>query len=113
VLEGLDPDRKWILLQFLYESNLIGVDKLFISLRGANLVEADLSGADLSGAILSGADLIKANLSGAHLDGADLSSAKNLTEEQLDVAYGDERTQLPDHLQHLVPRSKGSEEQQN
>ncbi len=57
VLEGLDPDRKRILLQFLYESNLIKVDKPVISLAGANLEEAKLEGASLNSAHLEGADL--------------------------------------------------------
>jgi hypothetical protein len=74
VLEGLDPDRKRILLHFLYEANLIiKVDKPIISLVGANL-------------------------SGANLRGADLSKAEELTREQIEVADGDEYTSLPDHL---------------
>jgi uncharacterized protein YjbI with pentapeptide repeats len=80
VLEGLDPDRKRILLQFLYESNLIQVDDPIISLRGANL-----SGADLSGANLSRANLSRANLTGADLSRADLSRA-NLTGTDLTAA---------------------------
>ena len=100
MLEGLDPDRKRILLLFLYESGLIYERKLVVrlaaaklndanlgeanlsgaDLRGANLGEADLSGADLSGADLietnlSGADLRGARLIGADLIGADLSGA--------------------------------------
>ena len=53
VLEGLDPDRKRILLQFLSESGLILRDKPVVSLYAANLMDADLSGADLSEAWLS------------------------------------------------------------
>src|SRR5215218_10252320 len=53
VLEGLDPDRKRILLQFLSESGLILKDKPVVSLYAANLMDADLSGADLSEAWLS------------------------------------------------------------
>src|SRR5215217_4248892 len=58
VLEGLDPDRKRILLQFLYESRLLHRDKPVVS-----LVSADLSGANLVDAILREADLRGANLS--------------------------------------------------
>jgi uncharacterized protein YjbI with pentapeptide repeats len=67
VLEGLDPNRKRILLQFLYESRLIHRDTLVVS-----LVSANLSGANLSGANLFRADLSEANLSGASLSGANL-----------------------------------------
>jgi hypothetical protein len=37
VLEGLDPHRKRILLQFLFESRLIQKDKAVVSLAAANL----------------------------------------------------------------------------
>jgi hypothetical protein len=50
VLEGLDPERKRILLLFLYESGLIHKDKPVVSLVAANLREDNLSGADLRGA---------------------------------------------------------------
>jgi uncharacterized protein YjbI with pentapeptide repeats len=73
----LDADRKGILLQFLYDSDLIGKADLIgeivdpiISVSGADLVNANLSGANLSGAFLTEADL-----SGAYLSGADLSGA--------------------------------------
>jgi uncharacterized protein YjbI with pentapeptide repeats len=99
----LDADRKGILLQFLYESNLIGTDIVppdseaaidlgsepaidpIIYLFGADLSSANLSDANLShafllGANLRGADLSRvflndANLSGADLSGADLGGA--------------------------------------
>jgi uncharacterized protein YjbI with pentapeptide repeats len=85
VLEGLDHDRKRILLLFLYESGLIHKDKQVVplvranlsranlsraNLGGANLVRVNLSRADLRGADLKGADLRGANLKGAHLERA-------------------------------------------
>src|SRR5215211_1566763 len=75
VLEGLDPLRKRILLQFLFESGLIHKDKPVVSLAAANLGGADLSGADLNGADLSGADLRKADLRKAHMSEAILYEA--------------------------------------
>jgi hypothetical protein len=75
VLEGLDPARKRILLQFLFESNLIVVHAV-ISLLGANLIKANLSHADLHGADLTGANLSEANLCEAGLTEANLSGAK-------------------------------------
>jgi hypothetical protein len=95
VLVGCHPDRKRILLLFLYESGLIDRRKPVVDLRGAdlggaflsrtrlrlaflsgaNLREADLREADLGGADLSRANLIEANLSGANLSGANLIEA--------------------------------------
>jgi hypothetical protein len=75
VLEGLDPDRKCILLQFLYESGLIHKDKPVVSLVLANLSGANLSGTYLAGADLRGADLSRAILSRANLREADLRGA--------------------------------------
>jgi uncharacterized protein YjbI with pentapeptide repeats len=86
VLRQLDGERKGLLLQFLYESGLIGklkkgkrqqalVDLRRADLRRADLRGADLTGADLRGASLSGANLRVANLIGANLPGAFLIGA--------------------------------------
>lgn len=109
VLEGLDPDRKRVLLGFLHESNLIHQDKPIISLLGANLKGANLKGAHLPGANLKGADLRgtdlreanlkEANLKEADLRGADLRGAASLNQEQIDQVIRDEDTKLPEHLQ--------------
>jgi uncharacterized protein YjbI with pentapeptide repeats len=64
----------------------------------ANLSDADLSGANLNGANLRGAKLRGAGLRGADLSGADLSGADGVTQEQLDEACGDNKTQLPEGL---------------
>jgi Pentapeptide repeats (8 copies) len=89
----LDGDRKGILLQFLYESDLIRGFGPIISLRRADLRDASLSGVNLSGADLSDADLSGANLrftllqgivlSGANLSGADLRFALFLSHADL------------------------------
>lgn len=81
----LDAERKGSVLQFLYESHLIGNGELTIPLRGADLSGANLSNADLHNANLSGADLSMAGLSGANLSGANLSGA-NLSEISLNNA---------------------------
>ena len=92
-------------------------------LSGANLSEADLSKADfprakLTGSNLSNAVLVYANVSRAQLqdatlagadfhgaytlltrfEGSDLSAALNLTQEQLEIACGDDETTLPPDL---------------
>jgi uncharacterized protein YjbI with pentapeptide repeats len=88
VLEGLEPDRKRILLQFLYEAGLIHRGKPVVSLMSANLRGADLRGADLRGADLREADLRGADLSRAeaNLRGADRSHA-NLSRADLSDAH--------------------------
>ena len=118
VLEGLDPDRKRVLLQFLHESNLIHLDKPIISLLGANLKGANLHGANLKRADLRGTDLREANLKvanlqkalfaganlqGANLEKANLQEATALTQEHLEHASGDENTKMPEGLK--VPKS--------
>jgi uncharacterized protein YjbI with pentapeptide repeats len=80
VLEGLVPNRKGILLQFLYESGLIHQDKQVVSLeganlRGANLIGVNLVAANLNGVNLNGAHLFRVNLNGANLRGANLWGA--------------------------------------
>jgi len=62
-------------------------------LEGAFLLAVHLEGADLRGAYLEGADLRE-----AHLEGADLSRAKGLTQAQVDAAFGDAETELPEGL---------------
>jgi uncharacterized protein YjbI with pentapeptide repeats len=91
VLEGLDPNRKRILLQFLYESGLIDSHKPVVSLAAANLSEAELSEANLSHADLSGAFLWKAILTKAKLGEANLGEA-NLSHADLshaDLSHAD------------------------
>jgi uncharacterized protein YjbI with pentapeptide repeats len=79
-LRRLDPTRKGVLVQFLFESNLIQIPDRIVDLFGANLSGANLSDAylpdaNLGDADLSGASLRSADLSGANLFGADLSHA--------------------------------------
>ncbi|SRR6266849_5315685 len=96
VLSRINTTRKSELLQFLYESDLIGsvsldqkgdavVSSAVINLADADLQHVDLSNADLSGANLdlteldyanlSNADLYKASFVSAEMIGANLSSA--------------------------------------
>src|SRR5215204_3411555 len=114
VLQGLGPDRKQVLLRFLYESHLIdkqgnvviltGADLSKANLRGAYLGEANLMEANLRGATLWGANLREANLSGANLSGANLSEANlsesNVTEEQLLKCRSLKGTTMPDGSTH-------------
>lgn len=69
----LDGTRKGIVLQFLYQSNLITKGDVKVNLSGANLVGAKLRGAELAEADLSGANLSRADLTGADLTGTVLN----------------------------------------
>ena len=81
----------------LFHANLSGADLHSANLCGAHLLIGNLSGADLSGVDLSGVDL-----SIAYLGSADLSSAKGLTQTQLDKACGNEETKLPERPERLT-----------
>ena len=89
-LSQLDANRKGLLIQFLYEAQLIQIKHTIIDLSnadlsganlaradltGAHLARANLTGADLAGAMLIRASLWKADLSGTDLSGVDLSEA--------------------------------------
>jgi uncharacterized protein YjbI with pentapeptide repeats len=105
----------YLLAADLTEANLSGANlsKANFSaahLSAAHLLAADLTDVNLRGAYLLAADLADANLSGANLLAADLRRAKNLTQEQINLAYGDEHTKLPDDLQRPAHWSKGDEE---
>jgi arabinogalactan oligomer/maltooligosaccharide transport system substrate-binding protein len=90
-LRRLNAGRNKIVLQFLRDAHLIGMQDAVINLSNTDLSNDDLSGADLSGidlagATLTGAQLSGADLSGATLGGADLGRA-NLSGANLSNAY--------------------------
>ena len=65
---------------------------------GANFENADLTDATLVGGSFINADFSNANLTNANLSGAEMSKSIGLTQGQLDLACGDETTQLPSGL---------------
>jgi uncharacterized protein YjbI with pentapeptide repeats len=72
-------------------------------LKGANLLNAHLEGANLGGARLEGAIFGKAhlegaNLTGARLEGTDLREVTGLVQAQIDEAFGNAATKLPEGL---------------
>jgi hypothetical protein len=89
----------------LQGANLQGASLAFANLHRANLQVATLISVNLQGAVLTFANLQGANLGGTNLEGADLFAvdlrgaflwgARNLTQEQLYAAIGDDRTRLP------------------
>ena len=84
-------------------ADLSGADFSSADLRSADFSHADLSSADLSEARLnntnfSDANLSEAGLKGAHLFATSLSTARNLTQQQLDTVLGCNDATLPDEL---------------
>lgn len=111
ILQRLSGERKRVVVQFLFEADLIGKRvteddqtvrlERVVSLEGANLRRANLERAyleranlkrayleraNLRGAYLQGANLAGTNLDGANLNGANLSGA-NLEDANLWEAY--------------------------
>ena len=78
--------------------NLEGASLKDAHLEHTFLYDARLEGASLRRAHLNGATLHLASLYGAHLEGAQLQDAVGLRQNQLDLAFGDENTELPNGL---------------
>lgn len=118
-LRNIDGTRRATIVQFLYESRLIGWSSggarlgAIIPLSGANLDGAWLTGASLDGARLAGTTLDRAMFDGAWLmgasfdgaklaqasfDGGNLSDCKGLTLDQLRESQSLRGTKLPDYI---------------
>jgi uncharacterized protein YjbI with pentapeptide repeats len=87
----------------LQGANLAGAQLQGASLWDTQFQNADLAGAQLQGANLAGAQLQEADFWQAQLQGTDLTSAKNLTQGQVNTACVDEYTQLPRGLTKPAP----------
>jgi hypothetical protein len=115
-LRSLDPFRKGVLVQFLYESGLISNEHPVVDLTGADLSNVDLSRVTLSNANLSGANLSGANLFGANLSNATLTHAflfeatvtgANLSNAILIDANLSDAILIAVVLEHLRPLGRG------
>lgn len=109
-MKRLDGERKGEILQFLYETHLIGY--VSVGANGRTVVQKegivdlygiDASQADLTRAYLEGAHLEGLKLQGAKLQGADVAQANlryaKIEPEQLAHAYSLQNTLLPDGSQ--------------
>lgn len=95
----------------LINANLAEADLAGSVFAGANLRHADLSKADLSDANLSGADLTAAQLRGtklvsANIAGTILIGTSGLEQEQLDGAFGDAGTAVPERFRFVPVKSQ-------
>jgi hypothetical protein len=84
VLRVMGSEGKQTIVQFLYESSLIEKGSSIVSLRAADLSNANLRGVDLPRADLSGADLREADLRSG-LSGTDLSSGSETDLSETDL----------------------------
>ena len=103
-LEGADLSYHKLMKAQLQGAKLSGADLSYAYLMQADLTGADLSEVDFNSAVLSeaqlnGANLEDADFTEAYLCGVDLSLALNLTCDQLELAYLDRDTRLPDYIQ--------------
>ena len=106
-LEGAMLNSAHLEGAMLIETHLEGAMLSYAHLEGAVLGNAHLEGAMLSyvhleGARLDDAHLEHAALGLAHLEGAYLTFVETLTQGQLNSAYGDESTKLPNGLSRPV-----------
>jgi uncharacterized protein YjbI with pentapeptide repeats len=102
-LSNADLSHTWMKEKNLAGANFDGAVAQYMCMSYANFSGAsfrgtDLTGVNLANADLSGADLTDAILNIASIKGADLSTAKGLTQAQLDVACADDATKLPEGL---------------
>jgi|GEM_PF-2827669 len=88
----------------LKRTDLTGASLRGTVFQGADLRDSDLSEADLSGADLTGARVGGANFTNVNVGGAILSGTPGLTQEQLDQAFGDTDTAVPERLRFAPGR---------
>jgi len=88
----------------LARTDLTGASLRGTVFQGADLRDSDLSEADLSGADLTGARVGGANFTNVNVGGAILSETPGLTQEQLDQAFGDTDTAVPERLRFTPGR---------
>src|SRR5215208_3687123 len=98
ILDGANLQEADLRGANLQEATLQGAILLVAILEGTNLQEAILDGANLQAVDLRRANLRRANLRRVDLQAAILQDARGLTQEQIEQAFGDETTTLPEPL---------------
>ncbi|WP_041253993.1 pentapeptide repeat-containing protein [Frankia sp. EAN1pec] len=82
----------------MVEANFAWAELTRADFSGAQLVQADFTEAQMVGVNFTGAQLVQADFTGARLNGANLMNAEGVSQEQVDVAFGDSETRLPPGL---------------
>lgn len=102
-LRAANLERAMLRFATLTEADLEGAQLIGADLMHARLDRAKLIGADLTDALLDHADVTGADLSRAIITGASFVNARNLTQLQIEGAFGDASTMLPASL--IPPQS--------
>lgn len=97
-LQGAHLERAILFGSRLQWADLRGAHLENSILWGVNLEGANLDGAHLEGANFWEARLEAARISGSHLQGASLLNVNGLTQDQIELAYIDESTVLPEGI---------------
>lgn len=90
----------------LMDADLSGASLAGADLTRADLRRADLSETDLSDAIFTQARVNAANFANANISGAILAEAQGLLQDQLDQAFGDSGTAVPERMRFVAGRSQ-------
>jgi uncharacterized protein YjbI with pentapeptide repeats len=108
-LKGADLSYARLDAAMLTDTNFTGAKLVGANFRVVEMVKGlTLRDADARGAIFRHAFLRGVDFRGANLSGADFTRAYGLTNEQLALACGDEKTKLPDDLH--IPMCKTEDE---
>lgn len=99
-------DRCQLASTKLVDADMSGASLVGANLQGADLRRADLSEADVSEADFSHARLNGANFSNVNISGAILAEAQGFIQDQLDLAYGDSETALPERMRFVAGRTR-------
>lgn len=90
----------------LADADLGGASLVGADLNGADLRRADFSESDLSEADFTAARINAANFTNANIGGTILAGALGLTQEQLDQAFGDSGTAVPERMRFVPSRAQ-------
>jgi uncharacterized protein YjbI with pentapeptide repeats len=90
----------------LADADLGGASLVGADLNGADLRRADFSESDLSDADFTAARIGSANFTNANIGGTILAGAIGLTQEQLDQAFGDSGTAVPERMRFVPSRAQ-------
>lgn len=99
-------DRCQLASANLADADLSGASLVGTNLQNADLRRANLSEADVSEADFSRARLNAANFSNVNISGAILAEAQGFIQDQLDLAYGDSETALPERMRFVAGRTR-------
>lgn len=99
-------DRCQLASAKLMGADLSGASLVGTGFHGADLRQADFSEADLSDADFTRARVAAADFTNANIGGTILSDSTGLVQEQLDQAFGDSETAVPERMRFVPGRTQ-------